>query len=112
VDMKARTGGVFRVTVTLRSPRGGLVLANRQLTVRSLSTSAVALGLSIGAVAVLLAWWGRTVVRRGRPRRGAHVRRRSASTEDAVPAPAVGTTPSAAEGPLASTVGDGEGGAR
>ncbi|HYA67323.1 MAG TPA: hypothetical protein VED63_01200, partial [Acidimicrobiales bacterium] len=80
VDMKARTGGVFRVTVTLWSPRGGLVLASRQLTVRSLSTSAVALFLSIGAVAVLFVWWGRTVRRRHHPssrrRRGAHARRR------------------------------------
>ena len=88
VDMKARTGGVFRLTVTLLSPRGGLVLASRQLTVRSLSTSADALGLSIGAVVVLLMWWGRTVLRRRRPRpprrsrRGAHARRRDRAPEE------------------------------
>jgi len=77
VDMQARAGGVFRVTVTLTSPRGGLVIASRQLTVRSMSTSAVAIALSLGAVAVLLVWWGRTVWRRSGGR-GAHSRSRRA----------------------------------
>jgi hypothetical protein len=75
VGMQARTGGVFRVTVTLVSPQGGLVLATHEITVRSMSASAVAIGLSLGAVAVLLLWWARTVWRRGGGR-GAHRRHR------------------------------------
>ena len=73
VEMQARTAGVFRVTVTLFSPQGGLVMASQELTVRSMSASAVAIGLSLGAVAVLLLWWARTAWRRG-GRRGAHAR--------------------------------------
>jgi hypothetical protein len=78
VDMKARSAGVFKVTVSLTSPTGGLVMDSRQLTVRSMSTSTVAIVLSLGAVAVLLAWWAQTSWRRrgARSRRGAHARRR------------------------------------
>lgn len=72
VAMRARATGDFRLTVTLTSPNGGLVLASSHLTVRSMSTSLVAIGLSAAAVAVLLVWWGRTLWR-GR-RRGAHSR--------------------------------------
>jgi hypothetical protein len=98
VDMRARTGGVFRVTVTLYSPRGGLVLASRQLTVRSMSTSAVAIGLSLGAAAVLLAWWGRTMWRRRGERRGAHARRlRRGPDTSAHPADPSDTTPDAVD---------------
>ncbi len=60
-----------RSHVALESPAGDLVLAGGQLTVRSLSTSAVAIALSVGAALVLLVWWGRTVWR-GKARRGAH----------------------------------------
>ena len=72
VDMRARTAGDFRIDVTLTSPQGALVLAAGHLTVRSLSTSAVAIGLSGAAGAVLLFWWGRTLWRSKWGRRGAH----------------------------------------
>ncbi len=75
VNMQSRASGDFQVTVALTSPDGNLVLAGGQLTVRSLSTSAVAIALSVAAVLVLLAWWGRTVWR-GTARRGAHALRR------------------------------------
>jgi len=71
VDMSSRASGDFQIAVALRSPHGNLVLAGGQLTVRSLSTSAVAIALSVGAALVLLIWWGRTVWR-GKSRRGAH----------------------------------------
>ena len=64
VDMRSRASGDFPIAVTLVSPQGGLVLASGQLTVRSMSTSVVALALSIAAAAVLLAWWARTSVAR------------------------------------------------
>jgi hypothetical protein len=72
VNMRARTAGDFRIDVTLMSPQGALVLAAGHLTVRSLSTSAVAIGLSAAAGAVLLFWWGRTLWRGKWGRRGAH----------------------------------------
>ncbi len=72
VNMQSRASGDFRIDVTLTSPQGGLVLAGGQLTVRSLSTSAVAIALSVGAGIVLLGWWGRTLWRGKGSRRGAH----------------------------------------
>lgn len=78
VDMRARVSGDFRLTVTLTSPTGGLVLASTDITVHSMSTSLVAVGLSAAALVVLLAWWARTVWRRHPPGHGTHVRGRSA----------------------------------
>jgi len=75
VDMRARATGDFRLAVTLTSPSGGLVLASTHVTVHSMSTSLVAVGLSVAALLVLLVWWGRTLWRRHPPGRGAHVRR-------------------------------------
>jgi hypothetical protein len=75
VDMRARTSGDFRISVTLTSPTGTLVLANGQLTVRSMSTSAVAIALSALAVLVLLVWWGRTFWRGARGKQPAYGRR-------------------------------------
>ena len=75
LDMRARATGDFRLDVTFTSPAGGLVLASTHVTVRSVSTSLVAVGLSAAAVVVLLVWWGRTVWRRHPAARGAHARR-------------------------------------
>ncbi|HVC72053.1 MAG TPA: hypothetical protein VNC61_17505 [Acidimicrobiales bacterium] len=75
VEMQSRVSGDFRLTVTLDSPQGGLQLTSGQLTVRSMSTSAVAIALSAAAAVVLLGWWGRTIWRGRRTRRGAHRRR-------------------------------------
>jgi hypothetical protein len=77
VDVFARTAGDFPVVVTVRSPTGGLLITSATFTVRSLSTSVVAIVLSACAGAVLLFWWARTLIsgkrsRRGRPGRGAH----------------------------------------
>ncbi len=72
VNMQSRTSGDFQIDVTLKSPEGNLVLAGGQLTVRSLSTSAVAIALSAGAALVLVVWWGRTLWRGGKNRRGLH----------------------------------------
>jgi hypothetical protein len=75
VQMRSRVSGDFRMAVTLNSPQGGLQLASGQVTVRSLSTSGVAIALSAAAGAVLLGWWGRTMWRTRRSRRGVHSRR-------------------------------------
>jgi hypothetical protein len=80
VDMRSRTSGDFRISVTLTSPTGTLVLASGQLTVRSISTSAVSIVLSAIAALVLLAWWGRTLWRGSRRRSPAHGRRTRSPT--------------------------------
>jgi hypothetical protein len=74
VDMRSRASGDFRIDVTLTCPQGNLVLASGHLTVRSMSTSAVAIALSAVAAGVLVAWWGRTLWRNRFGRRGAHGR--------------------------------------
>ncbi|HLN43794.1 MAG TPA: hypothetical protein VK215_15155 [Acidimicrobiales bacterium] len=79
VNMRSRASGDFQIGVQLTSPEGNLVFADGQLTVRSLSTSAVAIALSVGAVVVLLVWWGRTVWR-GKTRRGAHTMTRAGAS--------------------------------
>ena len=80
IDMRARVAGDFRLTVTLTSPSGGLVIASTHITVHSLSTSLVAVILSVAALLVLLGWWGRTLWRRHPAGRGAHVQRRAPSS--------------------------------
>jgi hypothetical protein len=75
IEMRSRVSGDFRMSIALDSPRGGLQLAGGQVTVRSMSTSAVAIALSAAAGAVLLGWWGRTAWRSRRSRRGAHRQR-------------------------------------
>jgi hypothetical protein len=69
VPVQARSSGEFKVSVTLTSPAGGLVLTRGAVTVRSTATSVVGIILSLGAVAVLAAWWVRTTVRRRAQRR-------------------------------------------
>ncbi len=60
VTVQTRAPGLFKVSVTLRSPAGGLLLSSGEVTVRSTASSVVGVLLSVGAVAVLLAWWIRT----------------------------------------------------
>jgi hypothetical protein len=69
VDMRSRATGDFRVSVTLRSPSGNLVLVGAQLSVRSMSISAVSIALSVAAAVVLAGWWGGTAWRRRTGRR-------------------------------------------
>jgi hypothetical protein len=72
IEMRSRVSARFRISVTLTSPEGAVALTSGQLTVQSMSTSAVAIALSVAAGAVLLGWWGRTLLRTRRGRRGAH----------------------------------------
>jgi hypothetical protein len=75
IEMRSRVSGDFRMSVTLNSPQSDLLLASGQLTVRSMSTSAVAIALTVVAAAVLFGWWARTLWRNRRTRRGAHRQR-------------------------------------
>ena len=79
VTVRARASGTSRVTIVLRSPTGGLTLSSGQVNVRSTATSLVGILLSLGAVAVLVAWWIRT----SRKRRSA----RTGGTAEPEPAP-------------------------
>ena len=60
IPTRAPTTGSFTALVTLRTPKGGLILTNARLLVVASRTSIVAIILTIGALAVLLAWWVRT----------------------------------------------------
>jgi hypothetical protein len=64
--VQARASGAFPLTVTLESPDGRLTLATSRFTVRSTAASGMGVVLSIGAGAVLVAWWARSMFRRRR----------------------------------------------
>jgi hypothetical protein len=64
--VQARSSGAFPLTVTLESPDGRLTLSTTRFTVRSTAASGLGVVLSIGAGAVLLAWWARSFMRRRR----------------------------------------------
>jgi hypothetical protein len=70
VTVRARASGTSKVTIVLRSPTGGLTLSSGQVNVRSTATSLVGILLSLGAVAVLVAWWIRTSRKRRSGRAG------------------------------------------
>lgn len=66
IPVVARTSGDLPMTVTLTSPKYGLLIAPPdEITVRSTATSVVGVALTVAAAAVLVAWWARTW-RRGR----------------------------------------------
>jgi hypothetical protein len=68
IEVRARTSGDLPLRYKLTSPRGLLVIAQGQLTVRSTATSIVGIVLTLAAAVVLLGWWARTW-RRGRRQR-------------------------------------------
>ncbi len=68
-SVKARTSGSFPLRVSLQSPDGALELGTSRFTVRSTAASGVGVVLSVGAMAFLLVWWGRHMVRGRRNRR-------------------------------------------
>ena len=76
VPVQARASGEFKVSVTLTSPSGGLILTRGAVAVRSTATSVVGIILSLGAIAVLLAWWVRTTMRRRAQRRAEQAQER------------------------------------
>lgn len=60
IDVYARTSGELPIAAVFTSPKGGLVIAEGHLSVRSTATSVVGIGLSAVALVVLLSWWART----------------------------------------------------
>ena len=69
IAVQARSSGESKLQITFSTPADGMVITTGVLTVRSTATSVVGVVLSLGAVAVLLAWWLRTSVRRRKRRR-------------------------------------------
>ncbi|HEX3840078.1 MAG TPA: DUF6049 family protein [Acidimicrobiales bacterium] len=69
IPVQARTSGEFKLEITYTSPSGGMVITSGVINVRSTATSIVGVVLSLGAVAVLAAWWTRTTFRRRKRRR-------------------------------------------
>jgi hypothetical protein len=69
IPVQARTSGEFKLEITYSDPSGGMVITSGVINVRSTATSIVGVVLSLGAVAVLAAWWTRTTFRRRKRRR-------------------------------------------
>lgn len=67
-DVQTRSPGDFPLQVSLASPQGHLVLLRARVTVRSTAASVLAVGLTVGAGAFLVLWWGRTLLRGRRAR--------------------------------------------
>jgi len=72
IPTRAPTTGSFTASVTLTTPRGGLILAKAKLLVVASRTSIVAIILTIGALAVLLVWWVRTWLTGAKKKRRRH----------------------------------------
>jgi hypothetical protein len=68
-SVEARGSGAFPLRVRLFSPDGALSVGETRFTVRSTAFSGVGLVLSVGALGVLFAWWGRHATRTRRNRR-------------------------------------------
>jgi hypothetical protein len=64
--VQARSSGAFPLTITIESPDGRLILSTSRFTVRSTAASGMGVVLSIGAGAVLIVWWARSILRRRR----------------------------------------------
>ena len=73
ISVQARSSGESKLEITFSTPGNGMVITNGVIIVRSTATSVVGVVLSLGAVAVLLAWWLRTSFRRRKRRRSAAV---------------------------------------
>ena len=85
IEVSSRTSGASALTLELvspPSPAGQVVLLRRtDFSVRSTAISGVAVGLTLGAALVLLAWWFRSIVRQRRGGRRARRGRAEVSLE-------------------------------
>lgn len=64
VPVQTRRSGTFRLLVRVSTPDGGIELARTTVDLRSQTISGVGVALSVGAIAVLAAWWIRSDRRR------------------------------------------------
>ncbi|HEV2362156.1 MAG TPA: DUF6049 family protein, partial [Acidimicrobiales bacterium] len=68
IEVGSRTSGVFALRIELLTPSGHLLLGHGDITVRSTVLSGLAIGLSAGALLLLVVWWIRSGRRRRRER--------------------------------------------
>lgn len=66
VQINTLTSGDFGLRLALVTPLGGVQLGHGNVTIRSTALSGLAIGLSAGALALLVAWWIRASRRRRR----------------------------------------------
>lgn len=59
IRVRTRAAGDTPVRITVRSPDGGVILAESQYTIRSTAVSGVGIVLTVGAALFLAVWWGR-----------------------------------------------------
>jgi len=71
LDLSARTSGDFPLDLDVLSADGAYVLTSGRMTIRSTAISGVAVGISVGALAFLVLWWSRSILKRRRQRRQA-----------------------------------------
>jgi hypothetical protein len=64
IPFRVSRSGDFAVRVTVTSPDGAFVLTAQDVTLRSTAVSGVGIVLSVGALAFLGLWWGRSFRRR------------------------------------------------
>lgn len=83
ISLSARTAGDFPLELEVRTVEGDFPLASGRLLIRSTAISGVAVALTAGAAVFLLAWWGRSVLRR---KKGHHVRQDRPRRRPALPA--------------------------
>ena len=66
VEAVARSSGIFQMEVLVDTPRGELDIASKSITVRSTAFNLVAVGITIGALVFLLAFYAMRLLRRRR----------------------------------------------
>ena len=69
VNVRTRASGDSALDITLQTPDGGMLIGRTRMTVRSTAFSGVGVVLSVGAMAFLAIWWGRSILQARRARR-------------------------------------------
>jgi hypothetical protein len=69
VNVRTRASGDSALDITLQTPDGGMLIGRTRMTVRSTAFSGVGVVLSVGAIAFLAIWWGRSILQARRARR-------------------------------------------
>lgn len=77
----AKTAGAFPMQVEITSPDGKLKLKSSKITVRSTATSAIGIGLTVGAIIFLVVWWIDSALSARRKRAKKHAPTNQVATE-------------------------------
>ncbi len=66
VELTARTSGDFPLEIQVLAPAGSYLLLSGRVTIRSTAISGVAVAISVAALAFLVIWWSRSIMKRRR----------------------------------------------